>query len=113
MSKDLSFWKYEQVNNSTHKEVYEKLSNGEKVPGISILPISDIKKKIQETFWGWDKLDDTHLENSNEMIEIFTTEQFVRFDCYSVTEENMNKLIDIMLEYDCRLYDSAIDVRFD
>lgn len=113
MVRDLSFWKDEQVNNNTYKEVYEKLSNEEKVLGISILPISDIKKKIEDAFFNWDKLDDTHLENGNEMIEIFTTEQFVRFDCYSVTEENMNKLINIMLEYDCRLYDSAIDVRFD
>ena len=41
------------------------------------------------------------------------TKQFVRVDCYNLTEYNMNRIIDIMLKYECPLYDAAIDVRFD
>ena len=41
------------------------------------------------------------------------TKQFVRVDCYSMTEKNINKIIDVLLKYECPLYDAAIDVRFD
>lgn len=113
MSLDLSFWKYE-VQRNDHSEVYAKLSDGEAVDGVSVLPIDEIKEKLFETFGGWNRLDDTHLDlNGSQMIEIFTTNQFVRFDCYGVSEDNMNRLIDLMLSYDCRLYDSSINVRFD
>ena len=41
------------------------------------------------------------------------TKQFARFDCYFMSEDDMNKIIDIMIDHGCPLYDSAIDVRFD
>lgn len=80
---------------------------------MAISPSKKIRVKIDEIFVGWEKLDDSHLACDDEMIEICTAEQFVRYDCYGVSEGNMKKLIDIMLEFDCRLYDSSIDVRFD
>lgn len=113
MARDLSFWKYEGKNAYVHSEVYARLSDGETIPGIEILPIEEIRVLLDATFSSWNKLDEWHYEQDGQMIEVFTTEQFVRFDCYCVSEENMNKLIDIMLAYDCRLYDSAIDVRFE
>ncbi len=113
MAKDLSFWKYEAAVNYKPSDVYVSLSNGETVTGVATLPIEKIRVKIDEIFGDWQKLDDNHLVFDDETIEIFTTDQFVRFDCYGVSEDNMNKLIDIMLEFDCRLYDSSIDVRFD
>lgn len=113
MSLDLSFWKYEEGISYEPYDVYVSLSDGKTVTGVAILPIEEIRGKIDKVFDGWEKLDDSHLACDDEIIEIYTTEQFVRFDCYGVSENNMNKLIDIMLEFDCRLYDSAIDVRFD
>ena len=41
------------------------------------------------------------------------TDQIVRVDCYGMTEYSMNKVIDILDKYNCPLYDSTIDVRFD
>ena len=113
MSLDLSFWKYEEAVNYKPYDVYANLSEGKTVTGVAKLPIEKIRLKVGEIFFEWEKLDDNHLEYNDEMIEIYTTDQFVRFDCYGVSEDNMNKLIDIMLEFDCRLYDSSIDVRFD
>lgn len=113
MALDLSFWKYEKVVNYKPHDVYVSLSDGKTVSGVATLPIEKIRVKINEVFGNWEKLDDNHLVFDDEVIEIFTTDQFVRFDCYGVSEDNMNKLIDIMLEFDCRLYDSSIDVRFD
>lgn len=40
------------------------------------------------------------------------TIECVNFECYSVTIENMNRIIDIMNKYGCPLYDSAISTRF-
>lgn len=50
---------------------------------------------------------------ANQVIELFITDQFVRFDCYNVTYEFMNLIIDIMAKYECPLYDSTISVRFE
>jgi hypothetical protein len=112
MSRDLSFWKYDTIVSMNDNEVYAKLSNGEFVNGVAELPISDIIEAIETTLVGWSKLDETHFKHKSEMIEVYTTNQFVRFDCYQVSEEHMNVLIDIMLRYDCPLYDSVIEVRF-
>ncbi len=113
MSKDLSFWKYEVSLNLEDNRVYTELSQGKFVEGIAELPVSDILKTIDSAFATWHKPDSVHYENGEEMIEVFTTSQFLRFDCYQVSEQHMNRLIDRMLEYGCPLYDSAIDVRFD
>lgn len=113
MALDLSFWKYEDGVSYKPYDVYASLSEGKIVAGVATLPIEKIRVKIDEAFLDWDKLDENHFECDNEAFEIYTTEQFVRVDCYGVSENNMNKLIDIMLEFDCRLYDSSIDVRFE
>lgn len=114
MSRDLSFWKYEKELELKHSEVYAALSEGEEVTGIAVLPMEDIFKSIEEALASWERMDECHfqLEETDEVIEIYTTSQFVRFDCYGVSEEHMNTLIDVMLEYGCRLYDSAIDAYF-
>lgn len=112
MSRDLNFWKYKEKISLKNNEVYAKLSDGEYVEGIQELPISNIIKSIDHVLSSWNKLDEAHYENGEEMVELFTTTQFVRFDCYQVSEEHMNMLIDVMLEYECPLYDAAIDVRF-
>ena len=54
------------------------------------------------------------IDNDGEgSFNIFTTSQFVQFDCYDINKDDMNMLIDIMLEYGCRLYDPQIETRFD
>lgn len=113
MSRDLSFWKYDGVSSLTHSEVYSMLSAGECVDGIADLPITDILASVDKAFAEWDRPDATHYERDDELIEVYITPQFVRFDCYGVSEDNMNRLIDVMLAFDCPLYDAAIDTRFD
>lgn len=113
MSLDLSFWRYIGEPKKRHREVYSSLSNGDSVEGLEELPITNILQSLDIALASWKRLDETHFEKNGEMIEVYTTSQFVRFDCYGVTNENMNFLIDVMLKYDCPLYDSSIDVRFD
>lgn len=112
MARDLSFWKVNGEVQLSNAEVYIRLSCEQYIEGIQKLPINEIMEKINTEFCNWEK-HETLFEYLNQSFEIMTTSQFVRFDCYSVSEENMNKMIDIMLEYGCPLYDSAIDIRFD
>ena len=113
MAYDLSFWKYEEGKTNVHEEVYARLSDGEVVQGVANLPIEEIKRDVALQFKDWERLDEYHFVKEDEAIEVYMTDQFVRFDCYGVSEEDMNRLIDIMLAYDCCLYDSAINVRFE
>ena len=64
-------------------------------------------------FAEWNRSDDFYFEKQREAFELYLTKQFVRVDCYRMTEQNINKIIDVLLKYDCPLYDAAIDVRFD
>ena len=112
MARDLSFWKEKTASARSASDTYKALLNGEKLDYVSVLPTEKILGDVQNTFSDWEKIDDHNYEKSGAAIEIFSTDQIIRFDCYSVTEADMNKIIDIMLKYDCPLYDSAIDVRF-
>lgn len=80
MALDLSFWKYEQEVNYKPYDVYISLSDGKSVAGVATLPIEEIKMKLEEALIDWEKLDDSHWISSDEVIELYTTDQFVRFD---------------------------------
>ena len=113
MSMDLSFWKYKENIYLDNQDVYKKLSNGSYIDGLEKLPIPQILKDIEIAFGGWDKQSGYGYESKNGTFQIFTTEQFIRFDCYSVAQDDMNKIIDLLFEYGCPLYDSQISERFD
>ena len=111
--RDLSFWKYKTDTVQNDEAVYNKLIAGIKVDEVEQLPVKNILLNIKDVFGEWNWTSQTTLEKDEQMIEIFMTEQIVRFDCYSVTNENMNLIIDIMNKYGCPLYDSSISIRFE
>lgn len=113
MARDLSFWKYEKEGVLNDEQVYVQLSEGEEVKDVEELPIEDVIKSVKAAFSDWKWQDESTLQKKNKSMEIFTTKQFVRFDCTSLTNEEMNALIDIMNGYGCPLYDSAISTRFE
>lgn len=113
MSRDLSFWKYRKLSNATNKEIYYELSQGKLLDCLEEIPVDKIFIDFKNEFFSWRSQDDKYFENNNEAFQLMLTKQFVRADCYNLTEYNMNKIIDIMLKYECPLYDAAIDVRFD
>lgn len=113
MARDLSFWKTKEDVDIKNSEIYMKLSEGEYLDCIADLPIKQILQDLRNAFVEWENVDDSYFTKGEAEIQLFVTEQFVRADCYSVTEKDMNKIIDTLLVYDCPLYDSLIDVRFD
>lgn len=112
MARDLSFWKENESPEMKASDVYKALLGGEKLDFVCELPTEQILSDVKKEFSDWNQIDAYNYEKDDAAIEIFANDQIFRFDCYSVSEADMNKIIDIMLSYECPLYDSAIDVRF-
>ena len=113
MARDLSFWKKKKNVQIKNSEIYEGLSKGKYLDCVYEIPSEQILQDITYEFAEWEQLNGFCFERHYESFQIFITNQFVRVDCYSMTEQSMNKIIDILLKYGCPLYDAAIDVRFD
>lgn len=113
MARDLSFWKNKRGIQIKNSDIYKDLSDGKYLDYICEIPSEQILQDITCEFAEWERLNEFCFENRHESFQVFITKQFVRVDCYSMTEQNMNKIIDILLKYDCPLYDAAIDTRFD
>ena len=115
MSYDLDFWKYKPGVMLDHQQVYERLSDGQQVEGLCDLPIVDILQRVKIVFTdaGWEQLDELNWEGDDGAFQIFTTPQFIRFDCYSMDGDDMNRIIDIADEFDCPLYDPQAGQRYD
>jgi hypothetical protein len=45
--------------------------------------------------------------------QVTTTSQSVKIDCYGTEGKTMNKLVDIMQEFKCPLYDPQVPERYD
>ena len=90
MVRDLSFWKYKKGVEENDDEVYERLSSGDFLENVELLPTKNIIKDINKNLNEWNWIDENHLDFANQVIELFITDQFVRFDCYNVTYEIMN-----------------------
>jgi len=115
MGRQLAFWKYDEGIYLDNKKVYETACiEGISIDGLSILPVEDILSKVNEMFKDYDQLDEYNYEDSKGSFTIFVTKQVVMFDCsFDLPEAELNKIIDIMMEYDCPFYDPQIEIRFD
>ena len=98
MGRDLSFWKEKRKLQIKNSEIYEELTKGNYLDCICDIPSTQILQDFMLEFAEWEHLDDSYFEKGNESFQLFVTKQFVRADCYGMTEENVNKIIDIMLK---------------
>ena len=116
MSYDLDFWKYKNGVYLNNQETYEKCSNEQIVEGLEDLPIESILEDVRVEFNTW-RMEESDLDFENPegrgAFQIFTTTQFIRFDCYGMQGEDMNRIIDVMNKYHCPLYDPQVQQRFD
>ena len=57
--------------------------------------------------------DNSWQSDQTGFFQLRTTSQLVQVVCYSMEGEDMNKIIDVMLKYNCPLYDPQVSQRFD
>lgn len=114
MGRQLVFWKNtESIYPDSHK-VYEKICSEENISRLENLDINKILGRVSDVFSDWYILDEYNFESENGSFTVETYENAVLFECSeSMDYSSLNKIIDIMLEFDCPLYDPQINVRFD
>lgn len=115
MSMDIDFWRYGPEAVRDHDAVYQAACcEGVHVDGLEELPVSSILEQLAAAFSDWTRLSPTDYEHEDRgSFQVTTTPQSVRFDCYGMGEADLNRLIDVMLEFGCPLYDPQIAERFD
>ena len=57
--------------------------------------------------------DNSWQSDQTGFFQLRTTSQLVQVVCYSMEGEDMNKIIDVMLKFNCPLYDPQVGQRFD
>jgi len=113
MARDLSFWKTDNKTNMDNNSIYAALSDEVYLDNVAEIPMEQIQNDFNAVFKDWENSNNKFYEKGDEAFELMLTKQFARTDCYGMTQGNMNKIIDILAVYDCSLYDSAIDMRFE
>lgn len=114
MGRQLVFWKNTDGVYLDSHEVYEKICGQENISGLETLDINKILERVNDVFSDWCRLDEYNFESQNGAFTVEAYENAVLFECSeSVDYSSLNKIIDIMLEFDCPLYDPQINVRFD
>jgi len=114
MGRQLVFWKNMDGFHSDNQEAYEKICSEQTVSGIEKLDIDKILRRVSDVFSDWYKLDEYNFESSESSFTVETHEQAVIFECsWNMNYIYLNRIIDIMLEFDCPFYDPQINIRFD
>jgi hypothetical protein len=112
---ELIFWKYQDEIYLNNQEVYENLHEGKTIEGLEILPIQVILNRIAKVFSDWEKVDENSWKNNQGKgaFQIITSPQSVQIDCYGTEGKTMNKMVEILEEFKCALYDPQIPIRYD
>jgi hypothetical protein len=112
---ELLFWKYLEEIYLNHHEVYEALLENETVVGLEELPVQVILNRIASVFSKWEKVDDNSWKNTTGVgaFHVKTTPQSIQIDCYGTEGKTMDKLVSIMEEFKCPLYDPQVPERYD
>ncbi|MNX54072.1 hypothetical protein D3C86_847850 [compost metagenome] len=112
---ELLFWRYLDEIYLNHHEVYEALLEKEQVDGLEILPVEVILNRIASVFSEWEKVDENSWQNTSGKgaFQVISTPQSIKIDCYGTEGKTMNKLVDLMEEFKCQLYDPQVPERYD
>jgi len=112
---ELLFWKYLDEVYLNHHLVYEALVDRETVEGLEELPVQVILNRIASVFSKWEKVDEFSWKNNAGVgaFHVITTSQSIQIDCYGTEGKTMNKLVELMEEFKCPLYDPQVPQRYD
>ena len=112
---ELLFWRYLDEIYLNHHEVYEALLEKEEVEGLETLPVEVIFNRIASVFSDWEKVDENSWQNTKGKgaFQVISTPQSIKIDCYGTEGKTMDKLVDLMEEFKCPLYDPQVPERYD
>jgi hypothetical protein len=115
MSYDINFWKQERPLDLSAQQIYERLSDGESVDGLAVLPVDQILQQLQEAFPKFDPQEKFPLVSLEDgSIEFIWSDQYFRFDLRGdVGAVHENRLVQIMADHGCPMYDPQINKRYD
>ncbi|HLF50958.1 MAG TPA: hypothetical protein VI621_01565 [Flavobacterium sp.] len=112
---ELVFWNYIDGIYLNHQEVYEAIEEQQEVEGLEELPTTVILNRINSVFSKWERVDEYSWKNNSGpgAFCVKTTPQSIKIDCYGTEGKTMDRLVDILEEYNCPLYDPQVPERFD
>lgn len=122
MSYDLWFWKESKKTNLAPEDIMKKLSKGEVPSSIKNIPTDKVSSSIQKQFENVminEPADPENViqilweDNSTGSLIINISPYVITVSSNNVSGEILNKIIDIMLKFNCPLYDPQINKRFD
>jgi hypothetical protein len=114
MSYDLAFWKQKLASQVQPSEIYRNLLDGKTVESLETIPTAAFIARVHQKFPGiiedgglvfWDG-------EKRGFFELYSSKQHVHFCCRQLSGDDMNALIDIAAEFDCRLYDPQTNQRY-
>jgi hypothetical protein len=119
VSYDLVFWRQDEPLPETPAVIYQRLIGGDRVEGIADLDLESflaalinqfrgaVREPNGETEWiDWtaaDKQASFQVEWSSQHVVVF---------CRRTSNQDMNRLINIAIDHECRLYDPQVNERF-
>jgi hypothetical protein len=113
LSYDINFWKQERPLALSAQEIYERLNKKEPVEGLAKLPVDAILARLKTAFPDFDPSESFPLARTSDgSIEFFWSDQHFRFDIRGICGD-CQKLVDIMTEFDCPMYDPQEGKRHD
>jgi hypothetical protein len=113
LSYDINFWKQERSLALSAQEIYERLNGKEPVEGLAKLPVADIIARLKAAFPDFDPSEDFPLAGTSEgSIEFFWSDYHFRFDIRGIGGD-CQKLVDVMTEFGCPMYDPQEGKRYD
>ncbi len=112
---ELIFWIYSEGIYLNHHLVYEAIADEKLVDGLEEIQTKVILNRIENQFATWDKVDASSYKNPsrNGAFHIRSTPQAIKIDCYGTEGKTMDKLVAIMEEFNCILYDPQVPARYD
>lgn len=112
---ELVFWIYKEGIYHNNHLVYEALVEEQLVEGLEELPVEIISNRIAALFSDWERVDSVSWKNNSGVgaFQIKTTSQSYKIDCYGTNGKTMDKLVAILEEFKCPLYDPQVPQRYD
>jgi hypothetical protein len=122
MSYDLYFWKQSALSERPHAEVLERLNTGNPPEFVELLPALELVTALKAVF---PTIVENHTTDPDCPVQliydppdggvliIVWNSHVLCVESHGVKDQHLNRIIDVGLEFGCRLYDTQTDERYE